>query len=74
MKRIKKRTTTITNCKQLKKIHSSQMNNLATQFNVSVQTIRLDRMELSIPELRERIKDVAAKNYENEVKSLPLMK
>ena len=29
-------------------------------------------MELSIPELRERIKDVAAKNYENEVKSLPL--
>ncbi len=45
---------------------------LANQFNVSVQTIRLDRMELSIPELRERIKDVAAKNYENEVKSLPL--
>ncbi|CAM5187088.1 Transcription factor FapR OS=Ureibacillus acetophenoni OX=614649 GN=fapR PE=3 SV=1 [Ureibacillus acetophenoni] len=45
---------------------------LAAQFNVSVQTIRLDRMELSIPELRERIKDVAAKNLENEVKSLPL--
>ena len=45
---------------------------LATQFQVSVQTIRLDRMELSIPELRERIKDVAAKNYENEVKSLPI--
>lgn len=45
---------------------------LATQFNVSVQTIRLDRMELSIPELRERIKDVAEKNLENEVKSLPL--
>ena len=45
---------------------------LAKQFGVSVQTIRLDRMELSIPELRERIKDVAAKNYENEVKSLPL--
>ena len=41
---------------------------LAKQFGVSVQTIRLDRMELSIPELRERIKDVAAKNYENEVK------
>lgn len=34
---------------------------LATQFQVSVQTIRLDRMELSIPELRERIKDVASK-------------
>ncbi len=45
---------------------------LAHQFGVSVQTIRLDRMELSIPELRERIKDVASKNYENEVKSLPL--
>lgn len=45
---------------------------LAHQFSVSVQTIRLDRMELSIPELRERIKDVASKNYENEVKSLPL--
>ncbi|SOC35453.1 transcription factor FapR [Ureibacillus acetophenoni] len=45
---------------------------LAVQFNVSVQTIRLDRMELSIPELRERIKDVAEKNLENEVKSLPL--
>jgi len=45
---------------------------LASQFGVSVQTIRLDRMELSIPELRERIKGVAAQNYENEVKSLPL--
>jgi acyl-coenzyme A thioesterase PaaI-like protein len=45
---------------------------LAHQFSVSVQTIRLDRMELSIPELRERIKDVASKNYENEVKSLPI--
>ena len=45
---------------------------LATEFQVSVQTIRLDRMELAIPELRERIKDVASKTYENEVKSLPL--
>nr|WP_106784134.1 transcription factor FapR [Lysinibacillus timonensis] len=45
---------------------------LASHFEVSVQTIRLDRMELSIPELRERIKDVASKNYENEVKALPL--
>jgi acyl-coenzyme A thioesterase PaaI-like protein len=43
---------------------------LAERFNVSVQTIRLDRMELAIPELRERIKDVAEKNLE--VKSLPL--
>lgn len=45
---------------------------LATKFQVSVQTIRLDRMELAIPELRERIKDVASKTYENEVKSLPI--
>ncbi len=45
---------------------------LASTFNVSVQTIRLDRMELSIPELRERIKSVAAHNFGEEVKSLPL--
>lgn len=43
---------------------------LAATFQVSVQTIRLDRMELSIPELRERIKDVAEQTYD--VKSLPL--
>ncbi|WP_202079892.1 transcription factor FapR [Caldalkalibacillus salinus] len=42
---------------------------LAHQFNVSVQTIRLDRLEKSIPELRERIKYVAEQNYD-EVKSL----
>ncbi|MER2171055.1 MAG: transcription factor FapR [Psychrobacillus psychrodurans] len=46
--------------------------NLASTFRVSVQTIRLDRMELSIPELRERIKSVAAHNFEEEVKSLPI--
>jgi len=45
---------------------------LASQFTVSVQTIRLDRMELSIPELRERIKHVASKSFEDEVRSLPL--
>lgn len=44
---------------------------LAKRFSVSVQTIRLDRMELSIPELRERIKDVAQKQLD-EVKALPL--
>lgn len=36
---------------------------LAEMFSVSVQTIRLDRMELGIPELRERIKNVAEENY-----------
>lgn len=45
---------------------------LSADFNVSVQTIRLDRMELSIPELRERIKHVAVKTFEDEVKSLPI--
>ncbi|MEK3887012.1 transcription factor FapR [Bacillus sp. FSL K6-3431] len=45
---------------------------LAELFSVSVQTIRLDRMELAIPELRERIKTVAVKHVEDEVKSLPI--
>lgn len=45
---------------------------LAEHFSVSVQTIRLDRMELAIPELRERIKTVAVKHVEDEVKSLPI--
>ena len=45
---------------------------LAKKFNVSIQTIRLDRMELSIPELRERIKNVAKKNWNETVKALPL--
>ena len=45
---------------------------LSSRFGVSVQTIRLDRMEMSIPELRERIKHVAEKTFEDEVKSLPI--
>ena len=45
---------------------------LANNFLVSVQTIRLDRMELNIPELRARIKGVAAKSYDHELKSLPM--
>ncbi|MGL6105366.1 transcription factor FapR [Romboutsia sp.] len=32
---------------------------LATLFDVSIQTIRLDRMSLNIPELRERVKSIA---------------
>ncbi|WP_062197819.1 transcription factor FapR [Massilibacterium senegalense] len=42
---------------------------LAKMFEVSIQTIRLDRMELAIPELRERIKMVAQKQLD-ELKSL----
>jgi len=45
---------------------------LAEKFSVSIQTIRLDRLELSIPELRERIKDVAKKNFSEQVRSLPI--
>src|SRR6478672_92997 len=45
---------------------------LAEKFSVSVQTIRLDRMELAIPELRERIKHVAEQHVSDEVKSLPI--
>lgn len=37
---------------------------LSEKFGVSIQTIRLDRLELGIPELRERIKQVAEKNYQ----------
>jgi acyl-coenzyme A thioesterase PaaI-like protein len=42
---------------------------LSDIFSVSVPTIRLDRLELGIPELRERIRNVAEKNY-GKVKSL----
>ncbi|MCQ6274058.1 transcription factor FapR [Bacillus sp. V3B] len=45
---------------------------LADKFSVSVQTIRLDRLELSIPELRERIKNVAETKFDDEVRSLPI--
>ncbi|MGM0410125.1 MAG: transcription factor FapR [Bacillota bacterium] len=38
---------------------------LANKFNVSIQTIRLDRMELGIPELRERTKNVAQNAYQD---------
>lgn len=36
---------------------------LSTQFNVSIQTVRLDRTHLNIPELRKRIQQVAEKNH-----------
>lgn len=45
---------------------------LAKKFGVSIQTIRLDRMELSIPELRERIKSVARNEWNETVKALPI--
>ncbi|WP_163653890.1 transcription factor FapR [Listeria sp. PSOL-1] len=45
---------------------------LADLFHVSVQTVRLDRVALSIPELRVRIEQVASVNYADAVKSLPI--
>ncbi|UOR12763.1 transcription factor FapR [Halobacillus amylolyticus] len=45
---------------------------LAKQFGVSIQTIRLDRMELAIPELRERIRSVATQEWNETVKALPI--
>lgn len=43
---------------------------IAKHFSVSVQTIRLDRMECGIPELRERLKSVASQHMQETVKSL----
>lgn len=42
---------------------------LADQLKVSVPTVRLDRLELGVPELRQRIRDMASKNH-NKVRSL----
>ncbi len=42
---------------------------LSEIFSVSVPTIRLDRLELGIPELRERVKNVAEESY-GKVKTL----
>ena len=42
---------------------------LAKYFNVSIQTIRLDRMEMGIPELRQRMKQVAEQTFA-EVRSI----
>lgn len=45
---------------------------LASKFNVSVQTIRLDRLKLSIPGLRDRIKEIADYSLKDEIRSLPI--
>ncbi|MGI6085952.1 MAG: transcription factor FapR, partial [Acetivibrionales bacterium] len=37
---------------------------LAEQLEVSVPTIRLDRLEMGVPELRQRIREMASKNYD----------
>lgn len=45
---------------------------LAKKFSVSIQTIRLDRMELAIPELRERIKTVATEQWNETVRAISI--
>lgn len=45
---------------------------LATEFMVSIQTIRLDRMELGIPEMRERIKSVATDQWNETIRALQI--
>ncbi|MDK2798411.1 MAG: hypothetical protein PWP27_2080 [Clostridiales bacterium] len=55
--------------KQLREAPFLTDEDLAEIFNVSVPTIRLDRLELGIPELRERIKNVAENTY-NKVKTI----
>jgi len=37
---------------------------LAEQLEVSVPTVRLDRLEMGVPELRQRIREMASKNYD----------
>ena len=63
--------------RQAKKIRHEQLKNLiehspfvtdeelAIRFGVSIQTIRLDRMEMGIPELRERTRQVAQEAHAN---------
>lgn len=43
---------------------------LSEHYKVSVQTIRLDRLESGIPELRERLKNVATQTMKEQVISL----
>ncbi|MDU1528511.1 MAG: transcription factor FapR [Staphylococcus warneri] len=44
-------------------------NEVCEMFQVSIQTIRLDRTHLNIPELRKRVKLVAEHNYD-QIKSI----
>ena len=43
---------------------------LSERYDVSVQTIRLDRLECGIPELRERLKKVASQTMKEKVISI----
>ncbi|ADG82924.1 regulatory protein DeoR [Thermincola ferriacetica] len=62
--------STSAKARRLEKLKTALENNpfltdeeLARMFSVSIQTIRLDRLELNIPEVRERVKQMAEKSY-----------
>ncbi|OHW62667.1 transcription factor FapR [Andreesenia angusta] len=62
-KRISKKDRQVQLVEKLKNDPFLTDEELMQMFGVSIQTIRLDRLELGIPELRERIKSVAESNY-----------
>lgn len=53
----------------LKEVPFSTDEELSKKFDCSIQTIRMDRLELGIPEVRERLKAIASENY-SKVRSL----
>ena len=61
MPRVKKQTRQQLLIERIKEKPFLTDEELARSLQVSVQTIRLDRMELGIPELRERIRRMAEK-------------
>ena len=65
MARIKKQERHAVLVRQIKEKPFLTDEELAKLLEVSIQTIRLDRMELGIPEVRERIRQVAEKAQEN---------
>lgn len=69
MKKLSKETRQVQLQEELKKHPFLTDEELSDLFSVSIQTIRLDRLELGIPELRERIKNMAENNLDK-VKSL----
>ncbi|SEJ07728.1 hypothetical protein SAMN05660742_10376 [Propionispira arboris] len=69
MVRIKKRIRQQLLLDQVKEKPFLTDEELAKILQVSIQTIRLDRLELGMPELRERVKKMA-ENAQNKVKSI----
>lgn len=69
MKKLAKETRQVQLEEKLKEDPFLTDEELSDLFSVSIQTIRLDRLELGIPELRERIKNMAEDNLDK-VKSL----